>query len=101
MVRSDLPISVLSNDQARIHLFPDSHRCTPAAGTNDGIGDSGISTMTEKNNLRRDIDALKASIQLDLHELDGRLSADERLVIKDHLDMLITDLQTLLKRLGS
>jgi hypothetical protein len=56
--------------------------------------------MTEKNNLRRDIDALKASIQLDLHELDGRLSADERRDIKDHLDMLITDLQTLLKRLN-
>jgi hypothetical protein len=28
------------------------------------------------------------------------LSADKRRIIKDHLDTLISDLQTLLKRLG-
>ena len=69
----------------------------PDCYTNDSIGERGVSIMTEKGNPRRDIDALKASIQLDLHELDGRLSADERHVIKYHLDMLINDLQTLLK----
>jgi hypothetical protein len=54
--------------------------------------------MTETEKL---IDALKASIQIDLQELvDGRPSPDERRrVIKDHLDLLISDLQTLLKSL--
>jgi hypothetical protein len=54
--------------------------------------------MTEQEKLRGDIDTLKAMIQFELGELERRpLSADERLVIKNHLDTLISDMQTLLQ----
>jgi hypothetical protein len=57
--------------------------------------------MTEQEKDLRDIDALKTLIQFDLHSLDEiLLSADKRRIIKDHLDMLISDLQPLLKRLA-
>ena len=53
--------------------------------------------MTEQEKLRRNIYKLKAMIQFDLRELEqGSLSADERLVIKDHLDTLISRLQPML-----
>ena len=58
-------------------------------------------TMTDQEESRIDIDTLRALIQRDLDKLDSRaLSADERRLIKDHLDTLISDLQTLLKHLG-
>ncbi len=54
--------------------------------------------MTEQKKLRRDIDTLRTSIQLALRELDDRsLPADQRRVIKDRVDILISDLRTLLK----
>jgi hypothetical protein len=56
--------------------------------------------MTEQEKLS-DIDTLNAMIQLDLGELKRiPLSADERRLIKDHLDMLISKYQTLSKRRG-
>jgi hypothetical protein len=56
--------------------------------------------MTEQEKLLRDTDTLRAFIQSDLNRLNEMpLSADKRRIIKDHLDTLISDLQTLLKRL--
>lgn len=53
--------------------------------------------MTEQEKRRSDIETLRASIQLALHELDDRsLPADQRRVTKDRVDMLISDLRTLL-----
>jgi hypothetical protein len=57
--------------------------------------------MTEQEKLLRDTDTLREFIQSDLYRLNEMpLSADKRRIIKDHLDTLISDLQTLLKRLG-
>jgi hypothetical protein len=57
--------------------------------------------MTEQRRQLSDIDTLIAMIQFDFGELKRRpLSADERRLIKGHLDTLISDYQTLLKYLG-
>jgi hypothetical protein len=55
--------------------------------------------LTEQEKLRRDISTLKALIRFYVDHLDGRLlSADERRVIKDRLDTLISELQRLMQR---
>jgi hypothetical protein len=57
--------------------------------------------MTGQEKLRRAIDTLNAMIQFDLAELQRKpLSADERLVIKNHLDTLFSRLQMLLPLIG-
>jgi hypothetical protein len=54
--------------------------------------------MTDQQKPRRDIDTLRALIQFDLGELDSKLlSADQRRLIKDHHDGLISELQMLLR----
>jgi hypothetical protein len=56
-----------------------------------------MGSMTGQEKLRRAIDTLNAMIQFDLGELQRKpLSADERLVIKNHLDTLFSRLQMLL-----
>jgi hypothetical protein len=98
MARSDLPVLVLFSEQAISHFFGEDHRCDPPT-YNGALGLDGHGLMTGQEKLRRHIDALNAMIQFDLGELQRNpLSADERLVIKNHLDMLISDMQTLLQR---
>ena len=54
--------------------------------------------MAAQEKTRRDVDTLRTLIHFEVDQLDSEmLSADERRVIKDHLDELISELQTLLR----
>jgi hypothetical protein len=70
------------------------------ARINDGTGDSWAPAMTEQGKLLNDIDTLIAMIQFDVAELKRPLPIDERRVIQDHLAMLISDHQMLLRNVG-
>jgi hypothetical protein len=57
--------------------------------------------MTDQERLLRDINTLDKSIRLNWQELAERpLSPDDRRGIQVHIAFLISDLQTLMKRLG-
>ena len=55
--------------------------------------------MTETEMLLRDIETLRASMQLDWYELASRLSAEEKAGIREHLEACQADLKILLQRL--
>jgi hypothetical protein len=72
----------------------------PAAAQTVALATGGDPVMTNKEKILRGIGTLRALIELDLDKLHGKtLPAEQRQVIKKHLDMLISDMQTLFERL--